>query len=583
MTARYDYLLGDGVKRSSGGQSRRYNLLAARLIADLVKGLIGPRGLEKMFIDILGETTVTKDGATFLRKIDVEHPAAKLMIEASNAVDNAVGDGTTSVVVLAGSLLEKAEQLLDMGIPPMIISDGYNNALHITIENLRAISVDRINSDRKIMEHLANTCLKSKIFSFVTEEKNIASLIVNVIHKLADFSKNYLDLDDIKIEEKIGVMSETEIIEGVVIDKTIDNPSMPRYVEDARILLLDTGLEDERTKTDSEIRISSQSVMKQFLDYRTTNMLQKVQHVIDSGTNVVFARGGIDPLAQTYLARRGILSVRRVKENDLLWLEKATGANVTRDLERISRSDLGFASKVYEKFVGDDKMVFVDGCKNPKSVTLLLRASSKVILDELHRAALSCFYVLKDFITVPKIVAGGGSAEAAIAHLVRKISYSIEGKEQIVVQKFAEALEEIPLAIAANAGMNRIDTVTQLREKIASQFDLKDEGLGNSNKFQNSKSRWYGVNAIERKIDEMMRLHVLEPLLVKEQVFISAAELVSLLIRVDDVLIAKQVSDTHSHSHTHADGTSHSHKGGNKAHEHFDRLGKVQRPAHHYY
>jgi archaeal chaperonin len=583
MTTQYGYLLGDGVKRSSGGQSRRYNLLAARLIADLVKGLIGPRGLEKMFIDILGETTVTKDGATFLRKIDVEHPAAKLMIEASNAVDNAVGDGTTSVVVLAGSLLEKGEQLLDMGIPPTIISDGYINALDITIQILRAISIDVINSDRTVMEHLVNTCLKSKILTFVTEEKNIARLLVNVIHKLANFSKHYIDLDDIKIEEKIGVMSETEVIEGVVIDKTIDNPSMPHYIEDARILLLDTGLEEERTKTNAEVRISSQNDMKQFLAYRTQNILKKVRNVIDSGANVVFARGGIDPLAQNYLAQRGILSVRRLKENDLLWLEKATGANVTRDLDRMTSNDLGFASKVYEKFVGDDKMVFVDGCRNPKSVTLLLRASSKVILDELHRAVLSCLYVLKDFVTLPKIVAGGGSVEATIAHFVMQRSYSIDGKEQIVIQKFAEALEEIPLAIAINAGMNRIDTVTQLREKISSQFSLRNIRLGNGKKFQNGMNHWYGVNAIERKIDKMMSLNVLETLMVKEQVFVSAAELVSLLIRVDDVLIAKQVTDTHSHSHTHTDGTTHSHKGGNKDHEHFDRLGKVQRPSHHYY
>jgi len=578
-------LFGEGVRRSSGGKARRYNLLAARLIADLVKGLLGPLGLEKMFIDIMGETTVTKDGATFLRKIDVEHPAAKLLIEASNAVDNAVGDGTTSVVVLAGALVERAEELLDMGIPPTIISDGYLNALDMALEILRAISVESINSDRMIMESLAGTCLASKAFSHIAEEMKIVRLIVNAICQIANFSKNHVDVDDIKIEEKMGNISETELIKGIVIDKTIDNSSMPHLVENARVLLLDTDIENEQTKADAQFRISVPSDLGRYFEYGTKNTVQKIQYVIDSGANVIFSRGGISPLAQNYFAKKGIMTVRRVKENDLLWLEKATGARITRDLDRITSDDIGFAAEVCQKFVGDDKMVFVDGCKNPKSVTLLLRASSKVILDEFHRAVLDCLYVLRDFVAMPRIVAGGGAAEAIISHLVKERSYLISGKEQIVIQKFAEAVEEIPLTIAINAGMDRVNTMTRLREKVSSQYDVKNENSRNRAQGHHNNDNCYGVNAIERKIDNMISKKVMEPLMVKEQILNTAVEIITLLIRVDDVLIAKPVMDTHTHTHTHthADGTSHSHRDGNKAHDHFDRLGKQQRPMHHYY
>ncbi|MGA9941766.1 MAG: thermosome subunit beta, partial [Nitrososphaeraceae archaeon] len=512
---------------------------------------------------------------------DVEHPAAKLLIEASNAVDNAVGDGTTSVVVLAGALVEKAEELLDMGIPPTIISDGYLNALDMAIEILREISVESINSDKMIMESLAGTCLASKAFSHITEEMKIVRLIVNAICQIANFSNSYVDVDDIKIEEKMGSISETELINGIVIDKTIDNSSMPHIVENARVLLLDIDIENEQTKADAQISISVPNDLGRFLEYGTNNTLQKIQYVADSGANVIFSRGGISPLAQNYFAKKGIMTVRRVKENDLLWLEKATGARITRDLDRITSDDIGFAAEVCQKFVGDDKMVFVDGCKNPKSVTLLLRASSKVILDEFHRAVLDCLYVLRDFVAMPRIVAGGGAAEAIISHLVKERSYLISGKEQIVIQKFAEAVEEIPLTIAINAGMDRVNTMTRLREKVSSQYNVKKETSLKRVQAHNNNYHSYGVNAIERKIDNMMSKRVMEPLMVKEQILNTAVEIITLLIRVDDVLIAKPVMDTHAH--THADGTSHSHRDGNKAHDHFDRLGKQQRPMHHYY
>ena len=573
-------LFGNGLKRTYGTEARRYNLLAARLIADLVKGFLGPRGLEKMFIDILGEMTVTKDGATFLRKIDVEHPAAKVIIEAANAVDNAVGDGTTSVVVLAGALVEKAEGLLEIGVSPSRILDGYHNAMHMALEIVRKISIETTNHDKEIMRYLVETCLRSKAVSHFTEEIVIPSLVVQGICEIADFSRRHLEVDDIKIEEKIGNSSDTELVHGTVIDKTIDDSSMPRIIENAKILLLDSDIQDERTKTDAEIRISNPSQMTSFIKKKNSNLLQKIQYVIESGANVIFSRGGIDSLALNHFAKNKMLTVRRVKENDLLWLAKATGAKVVRDLDSINGSDLGYAAKVYEKTVGDDKMVFVDGCRNPKSITFLLRANSKKILDEFHRTILDSIYVLRNFITDPKIVPGGGAVEAFIAMLIKERSYQLPGKEQIVIQKFAEALEEIPLTIARNSGLNTIDIRAHLRQRVYSQSQPKNNKKSKDN-FNNDRE-WYGINALERKIDNMMELHVIEPLIVKEQILITATEVIILLMRVDDVLMKKPV-ETHGHSHTHMDGTTHSHKGGSKPHDHFDKLGKQQRPMHHYY
>src|SRR5918997_3953674 len=566
-------LFGEGVRRTKGKEARRYNLLAAKLIAELVSNCLGPRGLEKMFIDILGEVTITKDGSTILRKIDVDHPAAKVLIEASNAVDNEVGDGTTSVVVLAGALLEKAEQLLDRGISPSIIVDGYLNGLEISLKTLEDIAQISKNSDREIMERLATTSLRSKMISYtISKQNNVAAkLVVDAICTIADFANNQVDVDDIKIEEKPGNMSDIQLVKGIVIDKTIDNSAMPRRIENAKILLINEDLEGKRTKTDAEIRISSPDQIKAYFYKESLILRLKVQNIINSGTNVVISQKGINLLAQSYLAKAGILSIRRVKENDLLWLEKATGAKIVKDLDNniISDKYLGYAGKVYEKFVGDDKMVFVEDCKNPKSVTILLRANSKRLVDECHRSILDAIAVIKDFIIKPSIVAGGGSPEAIIASRIRKQPRSISGREQIVVEKFAEALEEIPLIIATNAGMNIVDTLVQLRSKCSSSAIPPSNG----------KVSWYGVNAIERKVEEMFS-NTIEPSLVKEQVIKTAVEVTNLLISVDDVLMAKPVMNTH----THADGTEHSHTGGDKKHDHyFDKLGKRQRPMHHYY
>ena len=563
-----EQLFSEDLKRSQGEQARRYNFLAARLIADLIKNSLGPCGLEKIFIDILGEVTITKDGATLLRKIDVEHPAAKVIIEASNAVDNEVGDGTTSVVILAGALIENAEELLDLNIAPSIIADGYLEGLEASLEILDNISKTTKNSDREIMEGLVNTCLESKTISYIAAKKNIITkLIVDAICIIADFSNGKIEINDIKIEEKTGNTSDIQLVKGVVLDKTIDNSAMPRVINDAKILLINEELEGKRTKAEAEIQITLPDQIRSYFDTESLTIRSKVQNIINSGANVVISQKGINLVTQYYLAKAGIVSIRRAKENDMLWIEKSTGARLIKDLNNITKDDLGYAGIVSEKIVGEDRIVFIEDCKNPKSVTLLLRANSKRILDEYHRSVLDALSVLGDFITKPKIVAGGGSVEAMIAAKIRTRANLVSDRKQIVIQKFADALEEIPLTIARNAGMSEIDTLTQLRSKHAISYN-------------NDKFNWYGINPIGRKIEEMLSKGIIEPSIIKEQIMKTAVEVTNLLIRVDDVLMAKPTMQTH----THDDGTQHSHAGGDKKHDHyFDRLGKKQRPMHHYY
>jgi len=519
-----------------------------------------------MFVDVLGETTITKDGATFLRKIDVEHPAAKVMIEASNAVDNAVGDGTTSVIVLAGGLVKKADELLVSGIPPIVIAEGYSQALEISLDFLRRLSQKTSNSNRQILADIAKTCLNSKLVHLSGIPENAVNIVVDAIVTISDFQNNSVEIDDIKIEEKVGNPSDTRLVRGIVIDKTIDSSVMPRAIRNAKILLIDAELENKLTKGDAEVRVDSHRDLQAFLLGMSDKLKHMIQGIIESGANVVISRKGIGLLAQSMFAQSDIISLKRVKENDLLWIEKATGAKITNDLNINSISScLGYAGIVHESLVGDDKMVFIEECINPKAVTILLRSNSKTILDEFHRSVLDSILVLRNYVIKPFIVYGGGSLEAIIANRIRKAADATRGRQQLVLEKFAIALEEIPLTIARNAGMDELNTITELRAKISKQTDAK---LG-----------WYGINAIERKVDDMRYKMVLEPTVVKEQVLKTAVEVTSLLIRVDDVLIRKQVSNTH----THSDGTTHSHSGGNIKHDHFDRLGKQQRPMHHYY
>ncbi len=563
---KYPELLNQDVARVGVQNTRKYNLLAGRLITDVIKTSLGPRGLEKIYIDIQGDATITKHGGAFLRKVDVEHPAAKAVVDAANSVDNNVGDGTITVAVLIGALLKRAEELLQMGIPPAVISRGYQKSAKMALEILQRISKKSNPSDRQLMQLLAISCLKSKsIYNMSSDEIPIANQIVEAICTITNFEKNKIDVDDIKIEEKPGNVADIQLVKGVVIDKTIDNYAMPRSIENAKILLTNEILEPIHTRTDAEISINTPEQMSLFKKQENQNILDKVKKIIESGANVVISRKGIDSFAQESFLKAGIITMRRVKSNDIWWLEKATGAKTIKSLNEISQNDLGYAKRVYEKSVGDDKMVFVDGCKNPKSVTLLLRANSKRYLEEFHRTALNVIYVLRDFIENPLIVAGGGSPEAIIAHKIRQKYLSVEGKEQIVVERFADALEEIPLTLARNVGMDPIDTLTELRSKHA--------------KYSNGEFEWFGIDSDQRKVSEMFSKKVIEPAIVKQQVIKTAAEVTNMILKVDDIFMKDEIDNTHCH----IDGTVHAHKDGGKVHNHFEQEGLEQRQMHHYY
>ena len=566
----YAKLIPDDTQRTSGKEVRSYNIHAARLIKSLIESCYGPLGNEKIYIDIIGESTCTKDGATFLRKIDVQHPAAKVLIDATNTVDNEVGDGTLTTAIIATTLLEKAQEMLAMDIYPSTIVNGYDKGLQCSLETLRNIARKVSSKDMAIIEKLARTCLGTKVrlsSDPQSELNNILEITVNAINTVYSNNNYLLEADDIKIEEKIGNLAESILIDGVLIDKAIDSDLMPRFVKNARILLLDEDLQTRTTKTESQLSINSPEHMYLFRKEENNITRDKIQIIIDSGINVVINRKGIDLVAQDLLAKFGIISVKRVKENDLHWLEKATGGNLIKELDVGNiQSNVGYAKNVYEKKIGTDKMIFVEGCNNPKTVSILIRANSKMMLDEYHRAIQSTITSLSRFVQHPSIVIGGGSCEALMAQQVRKRAITTEGMEQIVLLKFSEALEEIPLILAKNSGLNLMDAFIQLRLNLSQNSNIK-------------KIKWFGLDSDERKISQL-DWDIIEPTIVKEQVLNTAVEVSRLLINIDDIIIKKPLMNTH----THEDGTEHSHAGGDKKHDHyFDRLGKQQRPQHHYY
>ena len=562
-------ILADDITNAGRGETLIGNLLAASMLSDAIKTSFGPCGLEKMYIDIMGESIITKDGGTFLRKIDVEHPSAKVVIDGANTVDNSVGDGTKSSVILVGSLAKNAIELIKLGISPAVIITGYQRATELSLETLNEISETR-NLEKGIFFDLVRTALSSKsMSSLVDDSENLSKIIVDAVCSICDLKTNYIEVDDIKIEEKLGSASDTKLVKGVIIDKTIDNSLMPRQISNAKIILINEELDAVRTKTESEIIITSPEQMSSFLEAEKTEVLRKVKKIAESGANVVFSRKGISDMAQTYFARNGIISLRRVKENDLFWLEKATGAKICQTIEKISTNEIGTANHVYEKEIGDDKMVFVEGCKKPKSVTILIRAHSKKYLDEFHRTILDGIYVLRDFIQNPKIVGGGGAFEAIVANKIRKVMTSVDGKEQLAMEKFADSLEQIPLTLATNAGMDYLSTLSALRSKISSS--------------NNGRCEWYGIDTNQRKITETFSKKIFEPKILKEQVIKTTNDVISILLGIDDIFMKTPEMFTH----THANGTTHTHKGGSLKHEHhnerLDRLGKEQRGPHHYY
>jgi len=561
---KYPGLLNDDISRVGTNEAQMYNLLSGTLVADLVKTCLGPRGMSKMYIDILGEDTLTKHGGAFLRKVDVDHPAAKSVIEAVNTVDTHVGDGTSSAAILIGSLLGNAKELLNLGIPTATIVRGYEIGLDLALDSLDEIKIKQNNDNLEKMRELLTTCITGKtIFDLQEDQGKIVDMIIEATLDVADLKNNHFAIDDIKIEDKIGNVTEIQLIKGTLIDKTIDSSAMPKCINDAKILLINEPLETMKTRYESEIEITSPKQMSQFLVQENNELDHLVQNIVNSGANVVISRKGVNDFVQESLAKKGIISMRRVKYNDLWWLEKAVNAKTCESIEKISPHELGFARKIYEKTVGGDPMVFVEG-KSPKSVTILLRANSKQYLDELHRNILNAFHVLQNFIESPFVVCGAGSVEGLLSQKIKKQSGTIDGKEQIVVEKFADSILEIPLTLARNVGMDVLDTKTCLQAKFANS---------------NGKIKWYGINSETRNISDMSLSKIIETVAVKQQIFKTAVEATNLIVNVNDVFMKNIIDNTHCH----VDGVVHAHHDPGKNHNHFEQEGLEQRQMHQYY
>jgi thermosome len=512
-------VLKESALQQKGKDAQENNIAAAKLVAELVKSSLGPRGLDKMLVDSLGDVTITNDGATILKEIDVQHPAAKMMVEIAKTVDNEVGDGTTSSVVFGGALLARAEDLLKKDVHSSTIVEGYQNAAEKTLEIFSTLSKKIRPDDRDSLLKIATTSMQSKLIS---EDSGILSKIVvdailNIAIKKDD--EYTVDLENLKVEKKSGgSIQDTQIIKGIVLDKEIVHSGMPTKIEKAHIALINSALEIEKTEMSSEIRITDPTQMQMFLEEENRMLKTMVDKLHDVGANVLVCQKGIDDIAQHYLSKHGIMAIRRVKESDMIKLTKATGGRVISNLDDLSEKDLGYADLAQQKKIESDKWVFIEGCKHPQSVTLLIRGGSQRVIDEVDRSIHDALMVVKDVIEKPEIVAGGGAPEAFAASQLKEWANNFDGREQLAIKKYAEALETIPLTIAENAGMDPIDVMATLRSK------------------QNQGQKWTGIDARNTKIADMFAIDVVEPIVVKEQIIKSATEAACMILRIDDVI-----------------------------------------------
>ncbi len=512
-------ILKEGTSENKGREAQRNNIMASKLIAEIIRSSLGPRGMDKMLVDSIGDVTITNDGATMLKEIDVQHPAAKMMVEISKATDNEVGDGTTSAVIVAGALLEKAEELIAKEVHPTVIVDGYLKAAEKAQQVLEQMAEKIDPTSKKDLLKVATTSMMTKLV--VEDAPALAEIVVSAIQQVAELvDKEYkVDIDNIKVEKKPGgSLKDTELIAGVALDKEVVHSGMPKRIDDAKIALVNSPLEIEKTEFSAEIRISDPDQMQKFLDEENNILKGMVDKVVQAGANVLVCQKGIDDIAQHFLARKGILAVRRVKESDMTKLAKATGGRIVTNLDDLTSKDVGHAKLVEERKLEDDKWVFIEGSKNPKAVTILVRGGSQRVVDEAERALHDALMVTKDVVEKPQIVAGGGAPEADVAFKVREWAQKLSGREQLAALKFADAIESIALILAENAGMDPIDTQVELRAR---------HGKGD---------KWFGVDAISGKVGDMWARSVIEPLAVKVQILKAATEAASMILRIDDVI-----------------------------------------------
>ena len=513
-------ILKEGTSRRRGRDAQTNNIMAAKIIAEVLRTTLGPRGMDKMLIDGLGDITITNDGAAILDEIDVQHPAAKMMVEVAKTQDDMVGDGTTTAVILAGELLRKGEELLTQNIHPTIIVQGYRKAVEKAVEALDGLAITVDIDDHATLKKVSMTSMGSKAVGAARD--HLSDIAIDAVKLIAEKrgEKRIADIDNIQRVKKEGKsLFDTELIRGIIIDKEIVHAGMPKRIEKAKIALIDSPLEVEKTEFSAEIRIRDPTQMKAFLDKETTMLKEMVEKVKASGATVLFCQKGIDDLAQHFLSKEGIIAARRVKQSDMEKLARATGGNVITKLDDLKSEDLGDAGIVEERKVGDDKMIFVEKCKEPRSVAVLIRAGLERMVDEADRAMNDALSVVADVVEYNKIVAGGGATESEIAKVLRSFATKVGGREQLAIEAFADSLEIVPKTLAENAGLESIDILVGLR----AAHEKKNGHL-------------MGVDVFKGKIVNSYEDGVVEPLKVKEQAMKSATEVASMILRIDDVI-----------------------------------------------
>jgi len=511
-------ILQEGTTRSRGKDAQKNNIEAAKAVADAVRTTLGPKGMDKMLVDSLGDITITNDGATILEEMQIEHPAAKMMVEIAKTQDQEVGDGTTTAVVISGELLKKAGELLDEEIHPTIITKGFKLAKEKALQVLDAMAKPATLKDEKLLIQIATTAMTGK--SAERAGDTLSKLAVNAIRKVAEEvdGKVKIDSDDVKLEKKQGgSIQDTQLIDGIVIDKEVVHPGMPKVVEKAKIALLDAALEIKTLENDAKINIDSPDKIQAFLDNEENMLKEMSDRVVASGANVVLCQKGIDDMVQHYLAKKGILAARRVKKSDMEKLAKATGGKIVTNLKDLSAADLGFAGVVQEKKIAGDQMVFIEKCKDPKAVTILIRGGTEHVVDEVERAMEDAVKGVASALELGKIVPGGGAPEAEVAKELRKYAEKFKGKEQLAILAFANAMEIIPRSLAENAGLDAIDMLAQLRS-------------------EHDKNSNIGLDVFTESPADMLKLGVVEPLKIKLQAIKSAAEVAELILRIDDMI-----------------------------------------------
>jgi len=518
-------ILKEGSTRTRGRDAQGMNLMAARAVAEAVRTTLGPKGMDKMLVDSLGDVVITNDGVTILKEMDIEHPAAKMIVEIAKTQDDEVGDGTTTAVVLAGELLKRSENLLDQDVHPTVIATGYRSAAAKAREILDSLAYPVTLKDEDLLKQFAITAMTGKGAESVSEK--LANLADKSVKAVVDESGK-VDVDDIKVEKKVGgTIGDSELIQGLVIDKERIHPNMPKTVKNAKIALLDCPLEIEKTEIDAKIEITSPDQLQSFLDQEEKMLKGMVDKIKATGANVVFCQKGVDDLVQHYMAKNGIMGARRVKESDLKKLAKATGARVSTSVDELTKDELGDAGLVEERKIGDENMIFVEKCKDPKAVSLILRGGTEHVVDELERAMHDALRVVGVVVEDKKYVAGGGATEVELALRLKEYASTVGGREQLAIEAFADSMDVIPRTLAENAGLDPIDTLVDRRSKHEGK---KAEGKN------------FGINVFTGEAVDMKKAGVVEPLRVKTQAISGASEAAVMILRIDDVIAASKLS-----------------------------------------